>query len=593
MFDLLIKDAAIIDGSGAPPFVGSVGVTGERISLICRGKCTAAARAVISGEGLICSPGFIDAHSHADLSIPLYPEAYNLVTQGITTFAGGNCGIGLAPAMNPGFYRPYHESLDLGDIDVSWKTFGQWLDFARTLPLGANYAPLVGLNPIRGSVLGADYHRHATGREIAGQAELLHEALDAGAFGLSFSLDPGTAGHFASQKELDVLFAILDEREVLLTAHTRHHQNQWPSNDGKTFYGWFAGYSAEAICGRYQGLVEFMEYYRRFPRLRSMIAHLTNAFGVPQPHSLALEYAMLDETVELLVDRPNREGCDVYFNAIPDTQSIAAAHRVATALVRNMPFDDSVKGYAFEDKMIDGLKGRAFREKMKAFINGGRCKITMLHPATDPYWAADYVFVSGKNPALPGKTLMDVTLERMPGTQREILYNNCLEVLFDLLEEDPQLQGAMALDKREFATERMLLNPRGIPITDCISLPAKPDLSRNIMGYGTPPIAYSIFVRFLINNCRDNQTMPMQEAFRRLTSLPAHVLRIPDRGLLKEGYFADVTLLDWQALAYQNDFTQPAKPSCGIEHVIVGGTPAVKDGAATGNPAGKVLSRRA
>lgn len=591
MLDILIRNAWIIDGTGNAGYQGSVGITGDRITLVQHGDCHLEAKREVDATGLICSPGFIDAHSHADVSIYYYPQCYNALMQGITTFVGGNCGIGVAPALRSDFYVPYHTSLDIADMPVTWQTFGQWLAFVRTLPLGVNFAPLIPLNPLRGSVLGADYERVSTDEEIHRELELLKEGLNAGAFGLSLSLDPGIAGHFADRRELDALFGILQEREVLLTAHTRHHQNQWPSEDGRTFYGWFIGHKGEVVCGRYQGLVEFMEYYRRFPRLRAMIAHLTNVFVVPQPHSLALEYAMMDETMDLLVDQPNRDGCDVYFNVIPDQQSISSAYRIAAVLVRNMPYEDTVKDYATEEKLVEGLKDPLFRKKMEQFINGGKCKITMLHPATDPYWADAYQIVSCKDADAVGKTLMDLTRERMPGTHMEMIYHNCIEVLFDLIIRDPMVMGAMILDKREYAMERFMRNPRCMPITDSVSLPAMPDTTRNIMGYGTPPLAYSLVARYFIKMCREEKHLSLEEAFRRLTSLPAHVLRIEERGTLKVGNYADITLLNWEKLGYANDFANPAIPMTGIVHVLVNGTFAVENGNLCEKSGGRVLNR--
>ena len=591
MLDILIQNAQIADGTGGPLFTGNIGVEGDRIVLVNHGETAPEAKRVIDATGLLCTPGFVDSHSHADMSLPYYPDVYNLVCQGVTTFAGGNCGIGLAPALNPDFYKPYFASLDVADLDVCWRGFGQWLDYARTLKLGANYVPLVGLNPIRGGVLGPDYARASTDAEIAQEVEALQEALDAGAFGMSLSLDPGVAGHFADARELNALCQVLQAREVLFTAHTRHHQTQWPSEDGQSYYGWFIGEKGEAICGRYQGLVEFMEYYRRFPKLRCIIAHLTNAYSVPQPHSVELEHAMLDETVEFLVNAPLRDGCDVYYNDIPDNQSISSSYRVATMMLRNMPHDEAVRDYATEDKMIAGLRDPAFRKKMHAFINGGKFKLTMLHPATDPYWADDYMITASTIPGIVGKTLMQITKERMPGTDRELVYNNCVEVLFDLLLEDPYLRGAMSLDKREYETTWLLRNERSMPISDTVALPKHPDTSRNIMGYGTPPVAYNIFIRFLLRMCDELGYLSVPEAIHRMTLLPAQVLRVEKRGALKEGYYADITLLDWEKLGYQNDFENPAQPPQGICHVLVNGRCAVENGAVQPAGAGRVLNR--
>ena len=241
--------------------------------------------------------------------------------------------------------------------------------------------------------------------------------------------------------------------------------------------------------------------------------------------------------------------------------------------------------------MTAGLRELQFRQKMKDFINGGKFKLTMLHPATDPYWAEAYQIVRSTDRDAVGKTLMQLTRERMPGTHMEMVYNNCIEVLFDLLLEDPMAEGAMILDKREFATERFLGNPRCMPITDSVMLPAVPDTSRNIMGYGTPPVAYTSMVRFLVNMCREGQYLTQEDAIRRLTSLPAHVLRIADRGILRPGYCADLTILDWDELSYENDFLVPARPPRGIQHVIINGRFALKNGKICDRKAGRVLRR--
>jgi len=328
MLDILIKNSKVVDGTGSTAFLGSVGIEKEKIAFVKEGNFDCEAVSVIDGTGLVCCPGFIDIHSHADMSINIYPEAYNLLVQGITTFVGGNCGSSLAPAINPGYYKPYYKAIGLGDKEVHWESFGKWLDQVENLPLGANYVPLVGHNAIRGSAMGADYKRTSTKAEIAEEITLLREALDSGAYGMSVGFDAGMPGHTADRIELDSLFAVLEQNNSLLTAHTRHHQNQWPSDDGRSYYGVYVGCRGDVICGRYHGLIEFMEYYKRFPKLRTVIAHLTNAFLMPQPHGQALEDAMIDETIELLVNEPLREGYDLYYNLIPSELSISSCYRV-------------------------------------------------------------------------------------------------------------------------------------------------------------------------------------------------------------------------------------------------------------------------
>lgn len=147
--------------------------------------------------------------------------------------------MGIAPAYNDEFVESYMmKQLQLeGYLTVSWKSFGEWLDYIRSISIGPNYAPLVGHNALRGSVMGVDYRRAATAEERESICELLKEALNAGAFGMSYSADPGVPGHCADRKEMCQLFKTLEDRESFVTAHTRHHQNQWPSDDGRSYYG--------------------------------------------------------------------------------------------------------------------------------------------------------------------------------------------------------------------------------------------------------------------------------------------------------------------------------------------------------------------
>ena len=590
--DILFKNAKIIDGTGSPAYVGCVGIEKDKIALVKAGDLDCEAASVIDVTGLICCPGFIDIHSHADISIPLYSEAYSLLVQGITTFVGGNCGISLAPATKPDYYEKYNRENGLSIIDFQWGGFGKWLDHIDARGVGANYVPLVGHNAIRGNVLGADYNRFSTEAEVKEELLLLEEALDAGAFGMSAGFDAAMAGHSADRTEIEALFSLLERKGALITAHTRHHQNQWPSDDGRTYYGVYNGYRGDVICGRYHGFIEFMEYYKRFPKLRVLISHLTNAFLMPQPHSQALENAMIDETLRLLVDEPLQEGYDVYYNLLPSEISISSRYRVTFSLAQSLQYDTFFKDYTSEMDIVKGLCDTGFRLKLIELINSGRFKMGMLSPATDPYWADCYTFVRSNDISVVGKTLMEVTQERKTGTQVELVYCNCMETLFDIVLDDPNTEWALTKDKREYmAYQRLLLHPRSMPCTDCIAFPEVPDTTKNMLSYGTPPVGYTMMCRYLINMARDKQHLSPEEAIRRITSLPAQVMGIEGRGKLTEGYSADITLLNWDGLSYENDFLSPSKRPGGFVHVLVNGQFAMKDSVMQKAAAGRVIRK--
>ena len=595
MLDYLIRNASIADGTGAPIYRANVGIADGKLTIIAEGEPLPDAGKVIDAEGMLLCPGFIDIHSHADVTLPFSPQCDSLLMQGITTFVGGNCGMGIAPAHKEDFIESYmmQKLLLKGHLHVQWKSFADWLDFAKKLPLGANYVPLVAHNALRGSVLGSDISRYSTEEERKQIAQLLNEALDAGAFGMSYTADPGQAGHYADDAELDELFSLLEARNSYITAHTRHHQNQWVSDDGRNYYGVYVGEPGDVICGRYHGLLSFLEHARKTPKLRCAYSHLTNAFLAPIPHSQAMENAMVEETLRVFMDEPLAEGLDIYFNMIPCAPSLSSVQRVTYDLKLSLNYDAELKPYASEEKLVDALSNAEFREKLKTYIKSGKFKMGMLSPATDPYWSDCYAFCTAKDESLLGRTLMDITKERFPGSSRtQLIYNHCLEVLFDLVCADPAIEWALIKDKREYqGADRLIQHPRCSPMTDTGAFPANSDKNLNVIGYGNPPLAYTVFVRYLVQMCREKGLITLEDAIRRITTLPASIMNLSDRGQIAEGMQADLVLLDWDNLGFDVDYNNPSLPPKGIRYVFVNGTPALEEGELTYAATGKVITK--
>ena len=590
--DILIVNASVIDGTGKPAFNGSVGIKDDKIVFVEEGKSDRDAKKTIDAHGHICCPGFIDIHSHADVSITLSPDCYSVLIQGITTFVGGNCGIGNAPMPNKDYKNEYIKYNHLEEIDFSWTTFKQWLETVDQADIAANYVPLVPHNSIRGGVLGHGWKKASTDEQIEKEKELLNEAIDAGAFGMSMSFDAGVPGHYSSDKEVCALFELLSERSSLATAHTRHHQNQWPSDDGSTFYGIYDGHPGEIIAGRYHGLKEFSDYAEKFPKLRCMFSHLTNQYIIPQPHSQQFEDAAVDETLRELIDGPVSRGADLFFNLLPNEWSLASECRITDNLTRSMKNNKHFAKFADEERIVEALKKHHFRAEYKKYFNSGKLKIGMVLPATDPYWSDTYTFLRCTDKSVIGKTLYEVTLERAPGSRVEVLYENCLDVLFDIVISDPDATWALNKDKREYmACERLLCHDRAVPMTDSPVFSSVIPEGRNIMAYGNPPNAYSMFPMFLIRMVREKKFMTIEQAISKITSRPAEIMGIENRGVLKEGAYADVLILDWDNFDIDRDFTEPNRRVSGLEEVIVNGVQAISGTELTDKRGGKVIRK--
>jgi N-acyl-D-amino-acid deacylase len=163
-YDLLIRDTTIVDGTGQASYRGSVAVSGGRIAAL--GAVEGSAALEIDGAGLTTCPGFVDAHSHADLSILQVPGAENLLMQGITTFVGGNCGIALAPIRDDSYFAATLKAWNL-NLRAFWASFAEFLQEVESAGLAPNYLPLAGHNAIRGAVMGSDYQRPCRPEELA------------------------------------------------------------------------------------------------------------------------------------------------------------------------------------------------------------------------------------------------------------------------------------------------------------------------------------------------------------------------------------------------------------------------------------------
>jgi N-acyl-D-aspartate/D-glutamate deacylase len=596
-YDVLVKDTTIIDGTGAVGFRGSLGIKGEKIAAV--GQLTGSADRIIDGSSLVTCPGFVDMHSHADMSLLRFPLAENLVMQGITTFVGGNCGFSLAPFQDRDHFERMAKTwnLDLQDASspLNWKTFGQWLGQVEETGTTPNYVPLVGHNTIREAVIGERFQRKATPDEIAEMKALVAEAMRSGAFGLSVGLDAYWAGHFADvDQEIVELVKVAESYGAFFTPHTRHHQNQWPAEDPSEYgYGLFHAPAGEIIAGRYHGLLEAVEISRKANNVKLHIAHFTPVYLIPQPHPDFLDKAVARASLEVIVDQARDEGLDVTFNALGWTQSIGSQVPVIDSFFAERLLLPDWLLQLGPSGFIDNLGSTAFRDRVKEMVYSGKFKFGMLHPLTDPYWMDCYQVLQCTNKACEGQTIGQIARERERGSIIKAVYDESLEVVFDLLLEDPGTTWALIIDKREYgALATFFAHPVGVPCTDVQALPGKPIESTTTYGRGIPPIAYGMFPHYFREYVKDKSALRLEEAVRKVTSFAAQeVLGIKDRGVLREGAYADIVVLDFDRLSEGGDFAAPATPPGGIEHVLVNGTIVYEKAQHTGSRPGKVLRR--
>jgi N-acyl-D-aspartate/D-glutamate deacylase len=587
-YDVLIKDTTIVDGTGKPAFRGSVGIKGEKTAAV--GEFEGDGARVIDGSGLVTCPGFVDPHSHADQTILQYPLAENLVMQGITTFLGGNCGLSTAPIKRSTYFLEERMARRGLDFDLDWRTFDEWLSRVEEVGPSINYLPLVGHGAVRGTVMGKDFRREASPDEIEEMKLLVDEAMRSGAFGLSAGLDY-CPGDFASVEEIVELAKVAQEYGGLYTPHTRHHVNQWPAREPEEYgYGIFDGPTGEIIAGRYHGLLEAVEISRLANRIQLHIGHITPAYLIPQPHPASLDEASARATLVEIVDKARDEGLDVTYNIISWGQSISAHAPVIESFFspRLLFLPQWLKAMDREE-FAEKLKTRAFRDKVKEVIYSGAFKFRMIHPLTDPYWMDGYKILRCKNKAYEGKTIGQIARDRQPDHIIRAVYDESVEVVFDILVEDPGATWALLIDKREYRSLPVFLkHPAGMPCTDVVAFPATPS-----QVYNVPPIAYGLYPHYIRTYVKEKGVLSLEEAIKKATSVPAQeVLGLEDRGVIREGAYADIVVLDFERIKEGSNFLEPSRPPHGIEHVLVNGTVVYEGMAHTGARPGKVLRHK-
>jgi N-acyl-D-amino-acid deacylase len=224
-YDILIRHASIVDGTNAPRYAGDIGIRGDRIARI--GDLAGASGAIeIDLAGRIAAPGFIDAHTHDDRALLSDPDMAPKVSQGVTTVIGGNCGVSLAPMPRP-IPDPVTPPLNLLDDAGGWfrfKTFQSYLDALREKPAATNCAMLVGHTTLRVATMD-DLGKPATPLQITRMRELVREALEAGAIGVSTGLSYEPACAAPTEEVIEVCQPLKEHGRIYCT-HMRNEGDQ-------------------------------------------------------------------------------------------------------------------------------------------------------------------------------------------------------------------------------------------------------------------------------------------------------------------------------------------------------------------------------
>lgn len=519
MLDLAINNASLIDGTGRPRWMASVGVQAGRVADIATAALPA--EEVIDAEGRVVCPGFVDIHSHADFRITSHPQAETQLAQGVTTLVAGNCGYSPFPVDDvaaliaaTSFLRP--------DLAWNWRGlegFGQALTASGP---GVNVALQVGHGSLRLAVMGAA-NRSPSRTELEQMCRLLVRCADQGAVGFSTGLIYAP-GSYARTEEIMALASTAREHGLLYSTHVR--------NEGDDVLGAID----EAIA------------VARTTGVSLQLSHI-KAMG-PRNHG------KVEQILERL-DRAESDGVDVAADVYPYAAS-------STTLASRLP------GWGLDGgaaqlllRLADPVTRSRLREELAVRFDGE------IEPAG--IVLAD--LPPGRFSGAVGSSIADLA-------EQEGL--SPAEAVLTVLQEHDAAVAIVNHAMAEPDLEAALRHPRVAVASDGWEMAAS--------GTGQPhPRSFGTFPRVLARYVRTRHVLGLEEAVRKMTSLPASRMSLGGRGVVRQGAPADLIVFDPDRITDRSSYEDPWQLSTGVVDVVIQGRAAVRGGTATDAAAGQVL----
>lgn len=532
MYDLILRNATVVDGTGRERYQAAVGIQSGQIVSVADRSDHAAAKREMDVEGLVVAPGFIDLHTHSDYSIPSYPRADSMIRQGVTTQVLGNCGFSPFPM------RPSRRDLTRswaaffgGDPSWEWETAAEYIAFLESLPLSCNVALQVGHGALRIAAMGFD-DRPPTAAELTDMKSLLADALDDGVFALTTGLiyPPGSFSHVAELVEL----------AGLLPAH--------------------GAYYASHIRGEGEALLDAVGEALRIGRETGVPVHLSHHKAQGRSH-----WGQVEESLGL-VDAAIAAGRDVTLDQYP----YAAGSTTLTAVLPAWAMEGGIPA------LLASLRGSGFKSRvLDEMLPSGQDVPALNWHGFD----VDTIMISwlpeGPNKQYEQMLLTDVAARRNENPAEAALY---------LIESERARVQIITFSMSESDVQQVMRHPHGAVASDGWIL--------NPASLGTPhPRSYGTYARVLGRYVRELGILSLEEAVRKMTSLPARRLGLPDLGRIEPGCAADLVVFDPATVADRATFQQPHQYCEGVEYVIVAGQVVIEKGCDTGAAAGRVLRR--
>ena len=525
--EILIRGGLVIDGTGAAPMPADIGIVGSRIVAI--GRDLPSSRAiVIDARDQVVAPGFIDIKTHSDWTLPLMPLCESKVRQGVTTEVIGHCGYSCAPVL-PGKAEALASYLG---PSAPWLDFREttFADYAAKFPsTSANRVMLVGHNTIRLMVMGHE-NRPPEPHELETMRQLLAEALDAGAAGMSSGLFT-PPGAFTDTNELVALGKVLRERGGIYFTHLRDEADRIDDAvDEAIEFAQRTDVHVEIVHIKLSG----MDNWGR-------AGQLLNKLSAARVRGIAID-------------------CDQY------------PYTAASNPLKNLFPPWLQEGGS--DAMLARLGSVEIRDRLREAIE----KNGLNNFGRVPGWGSIRISISPNLSQHAGRTIAEIAAEREADD---------FETACDYLMEDRGQTRVLVESISEDDVREFVRSPDVMVGSDGNSV-----APYGTTGQGRPhPRFYGAFPRVLGRYVRDEGLLPLEIAIHKMTGLPARILGLKDRGVLAEGAAADITIFDPVTVAERATYVDPHQYAAGIDHVLVNGRQVIAEGEHTGALPGMMLKR--
>jgi N-acyl-D-aspartate/D-glutamate deacylase len=523
MYDILIKNGTVIDGTGEPGMKTNVAISKNKIAKI--GELGFAKSQIeIDALGKIVAPGFVDIHNHSDgyWRIFLEPELPSLILQGITTIIGGNCGASIAPLTDGRIVESIQKWADIKQVNVDWLSFSEFAEKMSGRKLAINFGSLVGHGTLRRG-LTLDEMRCLNQHELDVVGKILQKSFEEGALGLSTGLAYSHERE-AGWDELVKLAEIAKENERFYSTHLRDESGN--------------------ILAALQEAIDLA----RQTGVSLEVSHL-KVIGEKN-------WPLMDEVLTK-IEKAQKAGVDINFDVYPYPQ-------IGSVLYIFLPAWAADGG----KKMLLGrLKEKHLRKKI----------IEEMKETARYHYEDALIAICPFAKSLTKRKISEVASER--GVSIE-------EVIVDLLVASEGRVVTIAEVLSEENVKKAIEHPLSIIATDGAGYGADHKESGELVH----PRCFGTFPRVLGKYVREEKLLTIEEAVKKMTSLPAGKIGLPDRGRLEKGYQADVVVFDLEKIRDLATVENPYQYSEGIEQVIVNGKFALRDGKLTNEMAGEFIS---